>query len=84
MTSAVVLHGHYTVMVGPAIRIAGERNVVLQSVPGSPSVEGSAVFVRVRPILQITDDQLYALCRLNRELRIERTAQGGLSITART
>jgi Uma2 family endonuclease len=67
-------------MVGPTIRIAGERNVVLQSVPGSTSAEGSAVVVRVRPILQLTDDQLYALCRLNRELRIERTAQGGLSI----
>ena len=32
--------------------------------------------------LQLTDDQFYELCQLNRELRIERTAQGALSIMA--
>ncbi len=42
--------------------------------------EGAGLLVRVRPVLQLTDDQFYELCRLNRELRIERTAQGGLSI----
>ena len=57
-------------------------NVVLQQVPGPISADGSAVLVHVRPVLRLTDDQLYALCRLNRELRIERTAQGGLSIMA--
>ena len=57
-------------------------DVVLQPVPGPISADGSAVLVHVRPVLRLTDDQLYALCRLNRELRIERTAQGGLSIMA--
>jgi Uma2 family endonuclease len=36
--------------------------------------------LRLRPLLDMTDDQLYELCRLNPELRIERTAQGELLI----
>ena len=36
--------------------------------------------LRVRPVLQLTDDQFFELCQINRDLRIERTAQGGLSI----
>ena len=33
-------------------------------------------------MLRLTDEQFYEFCRLNRELRIERTAQGGVSIMA--
>lgn len=54
--------------------------MALQQVPGPMPAEGAGLLVRVRPVLQLTDDQFYELCRLNRELRIERTAQGGLSI----
>ena len=46
------------------------------------SAESTAVLLRLPPDLRLTDDQLYAFCRLNRELRIERTAQGGLVIMA--
>ena len=46
------------------------------------SAESTAVLLRLPPDLHLTDDQLYELCRLNRELRIERTAQGGLVIMA--
>jgi Uma2 family endonuclease len=36
--------------------------------------------LRLGPLLSMTDDQLYELCQLNPELRIERTAQGELLI----
>jgi len=56
--------------------------VALQQVLGAMPAAGAGLLVRVRPVLQLTDDQFYELCQLNRELRIERTAQGGLSIMA--
>ena len=46
------------------------------------SVESTAVLLHLPPDLHLTDDQLYEFCRLNRDLRIERTAQGGLAIMA--
>jgi Uma2 family endonuclease len=36
--------------------------------------------LRLGPLLNMTDDQLYELCQLNPELQIERTAQGELLI----
>ena len=45
---------------------------------------GSALLVRFPPALRLTDDRFYEFCRLNRELRIERTAGGELSILAPT
>ena len=38
------------------------------------------VVLRLAPIVQLTDDQLEELCALNRELRIERNAQGDLEL----
>lgn len=43
------------------------------------SGEGS-LFLALPPVVQLDDEQFYELCRLNRELRIERAAGGGLSI----
>ena len=62
-------------------------SAALQPIPSQPlhspmSVESIAVLLRLPPDLHLTDDQFYAFCRLNRELRIERTAQGGLVIMA--
>ena len=37
-------------------------------------------FLALPPVVRLDDDQFYELCRLNRELRIERAAGGGLSI----
>ena len=54
--------------------------MALQRVPGPAAADESGLTLRVRPVLQLTDDQFFELCRLNRDLRIERTAQGGLSI----
>ena len=44
------------------------------------SAETTALLVHLPPVLHLTDDQLYEFCQLNRELRIERTARGGLLI----
>ena len=38
------------------------------------------LLVQLQPALRLTDNQFYEFCLLNRELRIERTAEGGLSI----
>ncbi len=43
-------------------------------------VEMLPVILSLHPVLSLTDDQLYELCRINRELRIERTARGDLLI----
>jgi Uma2 family endonuclease len=44
-----------------------------------PSSEES-VALRLPPGVLLSDDQLFELCRLNRELRIERTSEGDLVI----
>ena len=44
------------------------------------SAETTTLLVHLSPVLHLTDDQLYEFCQLNRELRIERTARGGLLI----
>src|SRR5437868_2233596 len=36
--------------------------------------------LRVRPVLDVTEDQFVALCQLNRDLQIERTSEGAWSI----
>jgi Uma2 family endonuclease len=40
----------------------------------------TAVIVKLRPILNLTDEQFYQLCQNNSELRFERTANGDLMI----
>ena len=40
--------------------------------------------VRLHPVVDLSDDQLYEFARLNRELRIERNAQGELIFMAPT
>ena len=62
-------------------------SAALQPIPSEPlhgpmPTESTAVLLRLPPGLHLTDDQFYEFCRLNRELRIERTAQGGLVIMA--
>ena len=42
--------------------------------------EAGGLFLTLPPVVQLDVDQFYELCRLNRELRIERAAGGGLSI----
>ncbi len=42
--------------------------------------DGPPLIVYLRPVLELTDDQFFELCQINRDLRIERTAQGELVI----
>jgi Uma2 family endonuclease len=36
--------------------------------------------LHLRPAVELTDDQFFALCQINRDLRLERTAEGDLII----
>ena len=38
------------------------------------------LIMHIQPVLTLTDDQFYEFCQLNRELRIERSAQGEILI----
>ena len=40
------------------------------------------VSLRLEPLVVLTDERLYEFCRLNRDLRIERTAEGDIIILA--
>jgi Uma2 family endonuclease len=42
--------------------------------------DGAPILVQLRPVLDLTDDQFFEFCQLNRDLRIERTAEGELEI----
>jgi Uma2 family endonuclease len=45
-----------------------------------PRVEILPVKLRLRPVVNLTDEQLYEFCRINSDLLIERTGQGELVI----
>ena len=49
--------------------------------PASRTVHaGAAVVLDLRPVIDLTDEQFYELCRANSELRFERTAEGEILI----
>ncbi len=41
-----------------------------------------ALALKLAPLVTLDDDQLFAFCQLNRDLRIERDAEGVLVLTA--
>jgi Uma2 family endonuclease len=45
-----------------------------------PQVEIHPVVLQLTPVVNLTDDQLFELCQLNRDWRIEYTAQGELVV----
>ena len=49
-------------------------------IPGYDTIGDGAFRIRLQPALCPTDDQFYEFCRLNRELRIERSAEGEVTI----
>jgi Uma2 family endonuclease len=49
-----------------------------------PQVNLDHLTLRIRPVIELTDDEFFALCQLNSDLRFERTSQGDLIITAPT
>jgi len=44
------------------------------------TLEIQPIVVRLQPVINLTDDQFYEFCQLNRDLRMERTARGELII----
>lgn len=45
-------------------------------------LEGLPVVLHTRPALDMTDEEFYQFCQINREWRIERTAEGDLLVMA--
>jgi Uma2 family endonuclease len=45
-------------------------------------VEPDRFLLHLKPVIKLTDDQLFELCQINQELWIERTAEGDLVIMA--
>ena len=45
-----------------------------------PQVSLGYVTLRIRPAIEMTDDEFFALCQLNRDLRFERTSEGDIII----
>jgi Uma2 family endonuclease len=45
-----------------------------------PALSDWPLVLRLRPALELTEDQFYEFCQLNRDLRLERTAEGELLI----
>jgi Uma2 family endonuclease len=45
-----------------------------------PQVSLGYVTLRIRPAIEMTDDEFFALCQLNSDLRFERTAEGDIII----
>src|SRR5215475_3357685 len=43
-------------------------------------VEPDRILLHLRPVIKLTDDQLFELCQINQQLWIERTAEGDLVI----
>jgi len=45
-----------------------------------PSSEMGSIQLQLRPVVNMSDDEFFDLCQINRKLRIERTAEGDLVI----
>lgn len=50
----------------------------------TPSSISDAIVLRMRPAIDLSEDEFFAFCQLNSEWRIERTAVGALEIMAPT
>lgn len=49
-----------------------------QTLVETPAAVQPFAILRLRPAVELTDDQFFELCQLNRDLRLERTAQGDI------
>jgi Uma2 family endonuclease len=52
----------------------------MSQVLNEPQVNLDHLTLRIRPVIELTDDEFFALCQLNRDLRFERTSQGDIII----
>ena len=56
----------------------------MSQVLAEPQVSSPYVTLRLSPVIEMTDDDFFALCQLNRDLRLERTAEGDIIVMAPT
>ena len=56
----------------------------MSQVLAEPQVSQTHITLRLSPAIEITDDEFFALCQINRDLRFERTSQGDIIIMAPT
>jgi len=49
-----------------------------------PQLSQTYITLRLSPAIEITDDEFFAFCQLNRDLRFERTAEGDIIVMAPT
>src|SRR2546423_9710225 len=56
----------------------------MSQVLAEPKVSQTYLTLRLSPAIEITDDEFFAFCQLNRDLRFERTAEGDIIIMAPT
>lgn len=52
----------------------------MSQVLAEPQVSPAYITLRLRPIIEMNDDEFFALCQLNRDLRLERTAEGDIIV----
>src|SRR5258706_8785212 len=49
---------------------------------GATLIEQEPLVVHTRPVIDMDDEQFFQFCQLNRDLQIERTAEGDIIIMA--
>jgi Uma2 family endonuclease len=54
--------------------------VLLEPPTVEPAQPDPTVILHLRPAVELTDDEFFALCAINRDLRLERTAEGDIII----
>lgn len=54
--------------------------VLLEPPVVGPAQPEPPVILHLRPAVELTDDEFFALCAINRDLRLERTAEGDIII----
>lgn len=54
--------------------------VIIEPPVIEPPKRESSVTVHLRPAVELTDEQFFDLCQINRDLRLERTAEGDLIV----
>jgi Uma2 family endonuclease len=63
--------------IGMSAEITSKETATTQVIS---QVEADRFLLHLRPVIKLTDDQLFELCQINQELGIERTAEGDLVI----
>lgn len=56
----------------------------MSQVLSEPQTSPSYVTLHLSPAIELSDDEFFALCQINRDLRFERTAEGDIIIMAPT